>query len=55
MPKKLTPNQQEWNRQVNRIKNFIRNAQKRGFRFDDSLIPTKPKVITKKGYRKSKV
>lgn len=48
MPKKLTPNQQEWNRQVNRIKNFIRNAQKRGFRFDDSLIPTKPKVITKK-------
>ena len=48
MPKKLTPNQQEWNRQVNRINNFIRNAQKRGFRFDDSLIPTKPKVITKK-------
>lgn len=48
MPKKLTPNQQEWNRQVNRIKNFIRNAQKRGFRFDDSLIPTKPEVITKK-------
>lgn len=48
MPKKLTPNQQEWNRQVNRIKNFIRNAQKRGFRFDDSLIPTKSKVITKK-------
>ena len=45
--KRLTPNQKEFNRQVNRIKRFIKNAERRGYEFQNiDLKP--PKRITKK-------
>lgn len=45
--KKLTVNQQQWKKEVNRLKQFIRKAEKRGFTFND-IIPETPKRITKK-------
>ena len=45
--KKLTVNQQQWKKEVVRLKQFIRRAEKRGFTFDD-IIPERPKRITKK-------
>ena len=45
--KKLTVNQEQWKKEVNRLKQFIRRAEKRGFTFDD-VIPQTPKRITKK-------
>lgn len=36
----------EYNKERNRIKRFIRNAEKRGYVFDPNLIPPKPKTIT---------
>lgn len=45
--KKLTINQQQWKKEVNRLKQFIRRAEKRGFTFDE-VIPETPKRITKK-------
>lgn len=36
----------EYNKQLRRIKNFIRNAEKRGFRFEENIIPDRPKRIT---------
>lgn len=44
---RLTPNQKEFNRQANRIKRFIRNAEKRGFEFQ-KIDLTRPKRVTKK-------
>lgn len=45
--RKLTVNQQQWKKEVDRLKQFIRRAEKRGFTFDD-IIPETPKRITKK-------
>lgn len=45
--KKLTVNQQQWKKEVNRLKQFIKRAEKRGFTFDD-VIPATPRRITKK-------
>lgn len=36
----------EYNKQLNRIKRFIRRNESRGFQFDD-IIPNKPKRVTK--------
>lgn len=36
----------EYNKQLNRIKHFIRRNEQRGFQFDD-IIPNKPKRVTK--------
>lgn len=36
----------EYNKERNRIKRFIRNAEKRGYVFGPNLIPPKPKTIT---------
>ena len=36
----------DYNKERNRIKRFIRNAEKRGFVFEPNLIPPKPKTIT---------
>lgn len=36
----------EYNKERNRIKRFIRNAEKRGYVFEPNLIPPKPKTIT---------
>ena len=37
----------EYNKERNRIKRFIRNAEKRGYVFEPNLIPPKPKTITR--------
>lgn len=36
----------EYNKERNRIKRFIRNAEKRGYVFEPNLIPPRPKTIT---------
>lgn len=36
----------DYNKERNRIKRFIRNAEKRGYVFEPNLIPSKPKTIT---------
>lgn len=42
----------EYNKERNRIKRFIRNAEKRGYVFEPNLIPTKPKTITSGSIRR---
>ena len=46
--KKLTANQQEWKKEIKRLKQFIRRAKKRGYTFNEDVIPETPKRITKK-------
>ena len=46
--KKLTPNQLAFKKELNRIKRFVRNARKRGYEFDDNILPEQPKRITRK-------
>lgn len=41
-----------YSKQLRRIKQFIRRAEKRGFLFDDDVISQKPKRITKASVRK---
>lgn len=45
--KKLTKMQQEYNKQVKRLKSAMRKAEKRGYIFEDNVIPDKPKRVTK--------
>jgi hypothetical protein len=45
--KTLTPTQQAYKKQVRRIKQFIRRAEKRGYQFDENVLPKQPKRITK--------
>jgi hypothetical protein len=42
----------EYNKQRNRIKRFIRYAEKRGYVFEPNLIPPKPKTITSGSVRR---
>lgn len=42
----------EYNKERNRIKRFIRNAEKRGYVFEPNLIPPKPKTITSGSIRR---
>ena len=46
--KKLTPMQEAYKKEQNRIKNFIRRAEKRGYHFEEGLIPEMPKRVTQK-------
>ena len=46
--KKMTPNQQAWQKELRRLKQFIRRAKKRGYTFDENVIPETPKKITEK-------
>lgn len=45
---KLTKNQQLWEKETKRIKQFINRAEKRGYRFEKNIIPDRPKRVTKK-------
>lgn len=45
---KLTKNQQLWEKETKRINEFIKRAEKRGYRFEKNIIPNTPKRITKK-------
>lgn len=42
----------EYNKERNRIKRFIRNAEKKGYVFEPNLIPPKPKTITSGSIRR---
>lgn len=42
----------EYNKERNRIKKFIRNAEKRGYVFEPGLLPPKPKTITSGSIRR---
>ena len=44
----------EYNKERNRIKRFIRNAEKRGYVFEPNLLPPKPKTITSGSVRRLK-
>ena len=44
----------EYNRELKRIKQFIRRASKRGFIWEDSVIPEKPKKVTQKSVERLK-
>lgn len=50
--KKKSPAEREYDKQVKRIKQFVRRAEERGFIFPDNVIPEKPKRITKASVRK---
>ena len=43
-----SPNEQLWAKEIRRLKQFIRRAEKRGFSYADSIIPEKPAKVTKK-------
>lgn len=42
----------EYNKERNRIKRFIRHAEKRGYVFEPNVIPPKPKTITSGSVRR---
>ena len=48
MDKNITPNQQEWKKELKRLNQFIKRAEKRGYIFDENIIPETPKRVTKK-------
>lgn len=54
MVTKLTPNQQEWKKELKRLQQFIRRAKKRGYTFPDDIVLETPKRITKKQLSKIK-
>lgn len=49
---KLTANQREYAKQVKRIRQFVRRAEKRGYHFDENVIPSQPKKVTQASIRK---
>ena len=44
---KVTPNKLAYRAQVKRIKSFIRDAEKRGYRFPAWMVPVEPPRVTK--------
>ena len=45
--RKLSPLQQEYRKQRRRVQEFVRRAKKRGYQFEEGIIPNIPKKITK--------
>lgn len=52
--RKQTANQREYAKQVKRIKQAVRRAEKRGYIFDENIVPQTPKRITAKAIQKLK-
>ena len=50
--RKQTEAEKLYSKQLKRIKQFIRRAEKRGFVFEEDIIPQKPKKVTKASVRK---
>lgn len=50
--RKQTEAEKLYAKQLKRIKQFIRRAEKRGFIFEENIIPQKPKKVTKASVRK---
>lgn len=46
--KQLTPNQQEYNREIKNLKSRIKQAEKKGYKFSNFQFPERPERITKK-------
>lgn len=53
-PKKPTPNEIAYKKELRRLQAFIRRAQKRGYSFYGYSLPEKPKRVTKKSVDKLK-
>lgn len=57
MPRKkrrFTPLQQEYKKQQNRLKQAIRRAEKKGYVFQENIIPELPKRVTRKALQSIK-
>lgn len=52
--KRLTQAEIEYNKNRKRITQFIRRAESRGYRFDDNILPKKPKRVTAASVRRLK-
>ena len=50
--RKQTPAERDYYKQVKRIKQFIRRAEKRGYKFSEDVLPKKPKRVTQASVRK---
>ena len=50
--RKQTPAERAYSKQVKRIKQFIRRAEKRGYQFSEDVLPLRPKRITQASVRK---
>lgn len=48
MSKRLTPNQKAWEKEIARIERFMKKASRRGYVFNEDIIPARPARITKK-------
>lgn len=49
---KQTPVERDYIKQVKRIKQFIRRAEKRGYKFSENALPQRPKRVTRASVRK---
>lgn len=49
---KKTPTERAYSKQVRRIKQFISRAEKRGFQFNENVLPKRPNRITQASVRK---
>lgn len=49
---KKTPTERAYSKQVRRIKQFISRAEKRGFNFNENVLPKRPNRITQASVRK---
>lgn len=49
---KKTPTERAYSKQVRRIKQFISRAEKRGFHFNENVLPKRPNRITQASVRK---
>ena len=49
---KQTPAERAYSKQVRRIKQFIRRAEKRGYQFNENALPQRPKRVTQASVRK---
>lgn len=52
--KKLTPYQQEYKKQINRLKRAVKRAEKKGYVFEENVVPEMPKRVTAKSLEKIK-
>lgn len=50
--RKQTEAEKLYSKQLKRIKQFIRRAEKRGFIFEENIIPQRPKKVTKASVRR---
>lgn len=50
--RKQTPAERAYSKQVKRIKQFMRRAEKRGYQFSENALPQRPKRVTQASVRK---